>query len=621
MRPLTVPLCLLVLMVLYVHHGDTQTITYKAKGASLPRPIYLKLFFAYKLISNQSVLLDYEGTGSGSGRAAIRDEPDKWDFVASDSPFSSGLPGLVDDYVLPFPLLGSAVSPVFNIPGYDGRLVLTPDLLYGIFSGNINKWDHPDIIALNPDIEGLVTNQTIIVCARTESSGTTSIFTGGMSNLSSSWKDEYGTFSVWPGSLLALDNFVDVGSGNTGVSIYIEETSYSIGYVPVSFIKNFLIELVDIKLSDKVISGTSEFLADVELDEYLEGNLIGYPEWPMVSLTYLAVNSKRNTSCDEFRDLIQIFLWASKRQQDIKDEGYVPISESVRDQVEAKLLTLSCNGEVLVSYEYLTNYLVPSTLFLVAALIIGVVHFCVFMLMLKYIDTAIEISTHLSLLVGTEIMTIGCIFWYLEPISDIICELRLWTTTTGLMILFSVSLSKGWQLVAIQTTPLKGKIDNHSIFYGSVSFTVLLQMVFLVLWTIVDPYSNYLRTVDEIALQLENTCTSSSISVWIGIQFVMIIILTLWGLFSTYYTWRLTKHYDPRFNLFTLYLCGVLLLGALFLISIVTLESQLYFVMSGASVLVTLGFLLPHYVQFIKIRRTLTKKSRTATNGVSAHVK
>ena len=81
---------------------------YVARGASLPKPIYRKLFFAYNLISGSNVTLKYYGTGSGSGREAIRNQPDQYDFVASDSPLS--LETLSEyNYILTFPILGCSL--------------------------------------------------------------------------------------------------------------------------------------------------------------------------------------------------------------------------------------------------------------------------------------------------------------------------------------------------------------------------------------------------------------------------------------------------------------------------------------------------------------------------------
>jgi phosphate transport system substrate-binding protein len=110
----------------------------------------------------------------------------------------------------------------YNLPGVTD-LRLTPELLEGIFLGNIKMWNDPKILAVNPGL--IIPDMEITVVYRSDGSGTTYIFSDYMSKVSPAWNSQLGTGKAlnWPSGIGA--------KGNPGVAGTISQSEGSIGYI------------------------------------------------------------------------------------------------------------------------------------------------------------------------------------------------------------------------------------------------------------------------------------------------------------------------------------------------------------------------------------------------------
>jgi phosphate transport system substrate-binding protein len=124
--------------------------------------------------------------------------------------------------VVHIPTCIGAVVIAYNLPGVTD-LKLTPELLEGIFLGNIKMWNDPKILAANPDL--VIPEMEITVVYRSDGSGTTYIFSDYMSKVSPVWKAQLGTGKAlnWPAGIGA--------KGNPGVAGTISQSEGSIGYI------------------------------------------------------------------------------------------------------------------------------------------------------------------------------------------------------------------------------------------------------------------------------------------------------------------------------------------------------------------------------------------------------
>jgi phosphate transport system substrate-binding protein len=209
-----------------------------AAGATFPLPVYTQWTYAYQYV-DPSVAINYTGVGSGAGKTAIINNT--VDFAGSDSLLSDQNYTDGKDLQM-YPMLAGAVVPVYNIalkpvPTPEAgktaiklpALVLDRQTLVDIYNGKITMWNDPKILALNPGLANyLPANAKITTVHRSDSSGTTEIFTKSLTSFSPDWKAGGASAVQWPGKGLG-------GKGNAGVAAAVINTPNSIGYVELSY--------------------------------------------------------------------------------------------------------------------------------------------------------------------------------------------------------------------------------------------------------------------------------------------------------------------------------------------------------------------------------------------------
>ena len=123
---------------------------------------------------------------------------------------------------LSIPRLG-AVVPVYNVPGVEGDLKFSGQVLADIILGKVKKWNDPALVKLNPGAKLPATDITVV--HRSDGSGTTFIFVDYLSKVSPEFKMKVGvnTSVNWPTGV--------GGKGNEGVAGLVAQTPGSIGYV------------------------------------------------------------------------------------------------------------------------------------------------------------------------------------------------------------------------------------------------------------------------------------------------------------------------------------------------------------------------------------------------------
>jgi phosphate transport system substrate-binding protein len=189
-------------------------------GATFPYPIYSKWFDVYAR-ENPGIHFNYQSIGSGGG---IRMFTSKTvDFGASDAPMTDQQINDAHGKVLHFPTVMGADVIAYNIPDFHGTLRLTGPVIADIFMGKITKWNDHAITSLNPGVN--LPAHDIVVCHRSDGSGTTYIFADYLSKVSPQWSSHMGrsTSLRWPVGL--------GGKGNEGVTALVQQTPGAIGYI------------------------------------------------------------------------------------------------------------------------------------------------------------------------------------------------------------------------------------------------------------------------------------------------------------------------------------------------------------------------------------------------------
>ncbi len=288
--------------------------------------------------------IDYQPVGSGAGVEQ---------FIAAQTSFAGTDSAVTEEDLaaandrcsggpaINIPLVGGAIAINYNVEGLD-TLILTPDVIAGIFASEITKWNDPAIAAINPG--AALPDASIAQFHRSDSSGTTDNFTKFLAATAPDvWT--YGTGKDWtaPGGQGA--------KGSDQVAASVEQTPNSIGYVELSYIleaENSRGALVDngagpveptsanasnaLTLAQQV--GTGDDLA-LKLDY----NVAAADAYPIVLVTYEAV-CQAGLAADQNPALVKSFLTyaASDAGQGLlTGEGYVPISGDLLNKVRAAI--------------------------------------------------------------------------------------------------------------------------------------------------------------------------------------------------------------------------------------------------------------------------------------------
>jgi phosphate transport system substrate-binding protein len=189
-------------------------------GATFPSPVYAKWIAAYA-VRDPGADFSYDAVGSERGVQRLLDG--QVDFAACDDPeILRRLAGArAGDYVL-VPSVVGGVVPVANVPGFGGTIAFTPELLSGIYLGQITKWNDPRLQRLN---RNRLPNIDIVVVHRSDGSGTSAVWTRYLANVSDEWQRRVGIAAspAWPTGRGA--------EGNDGVANLVTRTVGAIGYV------------------------------------------------------------------------------------------------------------------------------------------------------------------------------------------------------------------------------------------------------------------------------------------------------------------------------------------------------------------------------------------------------
>lgn len=319
----------------------TQGMTINGAGASFPAPVYRVWTYSYKKTSG--IRVNYQSVGSGAGINQIKSKT--VDFGASDKPLKKK--ELDKSGLIQFPMLMGGVVVVANVPGIkNNQLKLNGKTLGDIFTGKISKWNDPAILGQNPGVA--IPHIPITVVHRSDSSGTTWIFTNYLSKVSKNWKSQVGTGKSvkWPVGI--------GGQKNPGVCNNVRKVRGSIGYVEYTYALESRLATVQLKnKSGKYVKpGIKAFQAAGSNADWK--NAPGYymvltdqpgaKSWPITGVTYILIY-KAQADTAKAKEMLKYFNWCYKQGASVAARmHYVPIPENVIKMVNkqwAKKVTVN----------------------------------------------------------------------------------------------------------------------------------------------------------------------------------------------------------------------------------------------------------------------------------------
>jgi len=341
----------------------TASVSITGAGATFPQPLIQKWTVTYNQLYPQ-VQISYNGIGSGGGIQQITAKV--VDFGASDAPLSSAqfaaAPGLV---LFPETLGGVAVTYNLATYGIPSSTVLhfTSSVIAQIYMGTIQKWNDPQLVALNPGIN--LPDAHITAVHRSDGSGTTFAFTNFLSVTNPNWASQvgYSTSVTWPVDTAPGAAGVG-GKGNPGVAGAVVNTNGAIGYVDLIYAlsNNLGVGAVE-NAAGNFVSPTLQTIL------YAAANATGTPNpkdlrlhivnaagpqsYPIATYTYMLVyqdmSKNPGTTLPKAQALAHFFWWAiHDGQQFAPGLYYVPLPANVVSADEQLLLTLNYQGTPLL---------------------------------------------------------------------------------------------------------------------------------------------------------------------------------------------------------------------------------------------------------------------------------
>lgn len=321
--------------------GDAVALN--GSGASFPNPLYAKWISEYSA-ANKSVKINYQAVGSGAGIKAITDKT--VDFGASDAPMNDEQIGKAGK-IVHIPTTLGAVVVTYNVKDAPENLKISPEVLAGIFLGDIKSWGDPKLKELNPDAK--LPDQPIGVAYRSDGSGTTAVFTDYLSQVSSAFKDKAGSGTTvkWP---------VGTGAkGNDGVTNQVKQTPGAVGYVELAYARQTKLPVMTVKnKAGKLVEPTLEAIsaaaagaaAKMPADLRLSiANAEGDAAYPISAFTYVLVYEDM-ADARKGAALASFLWWGIHDGQKLGAAlHYAPLPAEVVTKAEAKLRTLKAGGK------------------------------------------------------------------------------------------------------------------------------------------------------------------------------------------------------------------------------------------------------------------------------------
>ena len=334
------------------------SITINGAGATFPDPVYTEWRFAYQYV-DPSVIINYQGIGSGGGKKGIADKT--IDFAGSDSLLKQAEYD-ANPTLQMFPTLAGAIVPIFNIKEVTGTLVLNGQTLADIYLAQITKWNDPAIVQLNPGAN--LPDQPISAVHRSDGSGTTEIFTKFLAAVSEEWQNgpKAGSAIEWP--VDKAGNGIG-GKGNPGVAAAVQNTPYSIGYVELSYaVANKIAFAEMINKAGQQVKANAESLAsamadfgdafDARLTVSSISNGGSAKSWPIAGYTYMIVYKDMapdaTYGCLKPQKYLDFVYWAltdAGAAQRAADLGYATLPPTVQAKIFATLANVTCEGKPL----------------------------------------------------------------------------------------------------------------------------------------------------------------------------------------------------------------------------------------------------------------------------------
>ncbi|MFN5935942.1 MAG: phosphate ABC transporter substrate-binding protein PstS [Roseiflexaceae bacterium] len=324
--------------------------TLRGSGATFPNPLYQVWISVYSKNVVPGVKISYQSVGSGQGQKDFIAY--LTDFGGSDSAVSSSRVAAEAPDAIHIPTVLGGVMPMYNVPGLAAPMRFSAETLVGIYMGEIKKWNDERIANDNPGVT--LPDMDITVVYRSDSSGTTSIWTDYLAKVSGTWKSQVGSGNTvkWPTGIGA--------PGNAGVSSTVQKIEGAVGYVEVGyalgagftlpFVKNAAGNYVQPLLANvSAAAAAVKPSSDVQKLATSITNGTDAQAFPITGFTYILVRKDTYTDLNKAQALADFIYWGLTEGQGAANRlGYAPLPENMRHAAMRALMSVRVGGQAVL---------------------------------------------------------------------------------------------------------------------------------------------------------------------------------------------------------------------------------------------------------------------------------
>jgi phosphate transport system substrate-binding protein len=306
-------------------------------GATFPAPLYQRWAEEYR--RRTGVQVNYQAIGSGGGIQQITAAT--VDFGATDVPMTDEELTEAATELVHVPTAFGAVAVVYHLPGVPSGLKLSPEVLAGIFLGQITVWNDPALGATNPAM--VLPPEEINVVHRSDGSGTTAVFSAYLSQTSRAWRRLVGAGKEleWPTGV--------GGKGNEGVTALVRLIPGAIGYVELAYARQTGLATAAVRNRAgsfvlPELSAVSAAAASAQVPDDLRFsvvNVAGARAYPLTAATWLLV--RRHQADPARAGTLGRFLWWAIHDGQRYNQPllYAPLPPSLVTRAEQLLRTIT----------------------------------------------------------------------------------------------------------------------------------------------------------------------------------------------------------------------------------------------------------------------------------------
>ncbi len=303
-------------------------------GSTVPNPLYSVWAERYNKISPARQLRYLPiGTSESIGQVTRGVS----DFGAGEVLLSDEQRKRAGLVAIPTVLIG--IVPIYNLPGVDGELRFSGEVLSQIFLGEIKTWNDSRITALNPQLR--LPKLQISVVQRPGGKGSNFVFSDFLSKLSPQFRSRIGRSASpkWPVGTPAerSSDMVDKVKAQPGAIGYVE-----LNYAISAGVRHGLV----LNAAGKFVKASRETIAAACVSQLSKigaefstslTNAPGADSYPITSFTWIYVqrngqNAPRRTA------VINLLKWMlSDGQQLAEQQGYVALPAPLVAKITAKV--------------------------------------------------------------------------------------------------------------------------------------------------------------------------------------------------------------------------------------------------------------------------------------------